>query len=138
MDHSNIENWLLIPESNLIEATRLFIEIGFRIIKCENILTETKLLSCKETLKLYVTFLKENENLPQDWFNYTKWFYFFKYKSNYFFFNRELVDTYFAISGNPINQERTSSIYVASNTRVYFALKNTGACSALLYCKVKK
>lgn len=73
MDHSNVENWLLIPEINLIETTRLYIEIGFNIAKCEKVLSKAKSSSCKETLKLYATSLKNDEKLPQNWFNYSRW-----------------------------------------------------------------
>lgn len=63
----------MFPEINPGETTRIYIEIGFTIVKCENVPLGAKSFSCKETLMLYGTSLRENEELSQNWFNYSQW-----------------------------------------------------------------
>lgn len=54
------------------EATRLYLEFSFTIVKCGNVPMGLN-SSCKETLTLYSAAVKEEEFLPINWHNETKW-----------------------------------------------------------------
>lgn len=71
-DNPNLESWLLIPEVESGEATRLFIEFGFTIIKCSTV-PGPRSAGCKETIKLFATSLEKHHSLPEKWVNDTKW-----------------------------------------------------------------
>uniref|UniRef100_A0A915D610 receptor protein-tyrosine kinase n=1 Tax=Ditylenchus dipsaci TaxID=166011 RepID=A0A915D610_9BILA len=120
-DITDIENWLLMPRIEPGEAVRLELEFGFTIVRCGDLPSMKG--SCKETLKLYATNLQKGEPLPHHWHNETKW---------------ELVDTLVSNSevvDTNVQQKQISS-YVVSSPNVHFALRNTGACSSILFVKV--
>lgn len=53
------------------------------------------------------------------------------------YFNRKFIDTIVANSETAKTQVKITSFPFIPTTRIYFALKNTGACSAVLYSNVR-
>ncbi|KAI6242907.1 Ephrin type-A receptor 4 isoform X4 [Aphelenchoides fujianensis] len=120
VEHSKLENWLLLPRVDRGEAARLHFEIKFSMRQCQEI--PSARTTCKETLKLYALPLKRDEELPAaDWQADDRW---------------EFVDTI-----SPKNDEKSqvfvqTSSYAPSAAGVHFAIKDEGACTSILFIKI--
>ncbi|KAH7727131.1 Eph receptor [Aphelenchoides avenae] len=118
MEHADIENWLLLPRIDRHGANRLYVETKFTMRKCAEVPSARK--TCKETLRLYATQVAESRRLAGRWWSDAQW---------------DLVDTIAPNSETDAVYVQTSSLSVNSSS-IYFALKDSGACTSILYVKI--
>uniref|UniRef100_A0A7E4V433 receptor protein-tyrosine kinase n=1 Tax=Panagrellus redivivus TaxID=6233 RepID=A0A7E4V433_PANRE len=116
------DNWLLVPKLARGEAHRLFIEVKFSMRACSEMPAYAR--ACKETLRLYGRPSSGRDVLGSDrWQDDPYW---------------ELIDT---ISATTTTNEKSKSYihtssYAFNTSHVYFAFRDSGACSSLLYVNV--
>ena len=75
---------------------------------------------CKETLRLYARPASSHDSLREKWQEDPYW---------------ELIDTIAATSEKSRSYIQTSS-YAINSSHIYFAFRDSGACSSLLYVKI--
>ncbi|KAH7718672.1 Ephrin receptor ligand binding domain containing protein [Aphelenchoides avenae] len=118
VEHANVENWLLLPRIDRHGAQRLYIEIKFTMRKCAEVPSARKY--CKETLRLYASQVPENRSLADSWWSDAHWVF---------------MDMIAPNTEADAPYVQTSSLAVNSSS-VYFALKDSGACTSVLYVKI--
>uniref|UniRef100_A0AC34RPC7 Eph LBD domain-containing protein n=1 Tax=Panagrolaimus sp. JU765 TaxID=591449 RepID=A0AC34RPC7_9BILA len=118
VEHRDSDNWLLMPKISKGEANRLFVEVKFSMRSCAEMPAYSR--GCKETLRLYGRTVGIHDNLKDKWQEDPHW---------------ELIDTIAATSEKSRSYIQTSSFSV-NTSHVYFAFRDSGACSSLLYVKI--
>ncbi|CAD5210121.1 unnamed protein product [Bursaphelenchus okinawaensis] len=119
-DHNaRFENWLLLPNVNKVKEARLFIDFRFSMKKCSSYPRLSPY--CKETLNFYAYGVPRGQAMSAlDWHNQTEWKFVHTITPN-----NDYGEIYYS-----------STSYDADFESVYFAVKDSGACSSLLAVQI--
>ncbi|CAD5215169.1 unnamed protein product [Bursaphelenchus xylophilus] len=119
-DHSvHFENWLLLPNVNKQKEARLFIEFKFSMRRCSSYPRLS--IYCKETLNVYAYGVPKGQSMSAlDWHNRTEWRFFHTITPN-----NDYGEIFYSVG-----------VYDGNYESIYFAIRDSGACSSLLYIQI--